>query len=140
MANPERIEKLENKVKELEKQNQRLKGLLDTVIDDEIDLEDENQATPKQQFSRRSFMKKIGAGALGLGAVGLVPAASKLKLTDSGITQNGNSFWNSGISNLTPDNIDWSSTDTTGLDADSVDGYEIQKNGTDGSGVINFKT
>jgi hypothetical protein len=25
-------------------------------------------------------------------------------------------------------------------DADTVDGFDIQKNGTDGSGIINFKT
>lgn len=31
------------------------------------------------------------------------------------------------------------SVDVSG-DADSVDGYDIQKNGTDGSGIINFKT
>ena len=27
-----------------------------------------------------------------------------------------------------------------GFDADAVDGYDIQKNGTDGAGIINFKT
>lgn len=30
--------------------------------------------------------------------------------------------------------------DGSGLDSDSVDGYDIQKNGTDGAGIINFKT
>jgi hypothetical protein len=30
--------------------------------------------------------------------------------------------------------------DGNGLNADAVDGYDIQKNGTDGSGIINFKT
>jgi len=28
----------------------------------------------------------------------------------------------------------------SGLDADQIDGYDVQKNGTDGSGIINFKT
>jgi len=28
----------------------------------------------------------------------------------------------------------------SGLDADTVDGFEVQKNGTDGNGIINFKT
>jgi hypothetical protein len=28
----------------------------------------------------------------------------------------------------------------SGLDADTVDGFDIQKNGTDGNGIINFKT
>jgi len=28
----------------------------------------------------------------------------------------------------------------SGLDADTIDGFEVQKNGTDGSGIINFKT
>jgi len=35
--------------------------------------------------------------------------------------------------------VDNANIDITG-DADSVDGYDIQKNGTDGTGVINFKT
>ena len=29
--------------------------------------------------------------------------------------------------------------DVTG-DADTVDGFDVQKNGTDGTGIINFKT
>lgn len=35
--------------------------------------------------------------------------------------------------------VDGSSVSITG-DAGSVDGYDIQKNGTDGAGIINFKT
>jgi len=31
------------------------------------------------------------------------------------------------------------SVDVTG-DSDTVDGFDVQKNGTDGAGIINFKT
>jgi len=38
------------------------------------------------------------------------------------------------------DTADSATTADTAGDADTVDGYDIQKDGTDGTGVINFKT
>lgn len=116
------IEKLKKENRELKRQNEQLKAEI-RQMQDKTKLEEEDDSED-QQLSRRSFLKKLGVGAVGLGALSLAPAASKVTISDGGITQNGNNFWHSGMSNLAPTNIDWSSTDTTGLDADSVDGTE----------------
>jgi len=55
--------------------------------------------------------------------------------TDHGSTANHNYYTDSEAQTA----VDGANVDITG-DADSVDGYDIQKNGTDGTGVINFKT
>ena len=55
----------------------------------------------KNSLSRRDFLKKLGAGAIGLGALSLAPAASKVTISDTGITKEGNQFWHQG--NLTQD-------------------------------------
>lgn len=47
-----------------------------------------------KKLSRRSFLKKIGLGTAGIGALSLAPAASQLKLTKNGIT---------GASNISTD-------------------------------------
>lgn len=48
--------------------------------------EKESEKTDQDQdISRRNFLKKIGMGAAGIGAIGLAPAASQLKLTKNGI-------------------------------------------------------
>lgn len=47
----------------------------------------------------------------------------------SGTTIGGNTSWHTG-----------NDGSGSGLDADTVDGYGAQKNGTDGAGIINFKT
>lgn len=53
------------------------------------------------------------------------------------------SFDETGIETPSVDTDDIDITndgDGSGIDADSVDGYDIQKDGSDGSGIINFKT
>ncbi len=69
-------EKVEERVKE---ERERLKSEMR-----DIPLEDKRTG----QFSRRSFLKKIGAGAIGIGALSLAPA-SGLKLTKNGIYDSG---------------------------------------------------
>jgi len=48
-------------------------------------------------LSRRQFLKTIGAGAAGIGALAMLPgAAANVKITDTGVYKDGYSFWNSG--------------------------------------------
>jgi hypothetical protein len=108
------IEKLvEERVKEiLDEEKQKMKKELRQEIRQENNTETEEKDSDSM-LSRRQFMKTAG---LGIGALSL-----------SSLT----SAW----SILQP-----SSQGTSDIGADKVDGYDIQKNGTDGSKIINFKT
>lgn len=44
------------------------------------------------------------------------------------------------VSEYSVSSVNGKTGDITNIDADTVDGYDIQKNGTDASGIINFKT
>lgn len=58
--------------------------------------------------------------------------------TGESITINGNSI--DSVTINTDDITITNDGDGSGIDADLVDGYNIQKNGSDASGIINFKT
>ncbi len=73
----EKIELLEQRLGRLEEENQELKQRLN----DSVDFEEKE----KSRVSRRGFLKKLGAGAIGIGALSLTPAASKLKISSNGI-------------------------------------------------------
>ncbi|MFB6244882.1 MAG: twin-arginine translocation signal domain-containing protein [Candidatus Nanohaloarchaea archaeon] len=76
----EKIERLEQKIDRLEGRNS-----------------EKDQKEEKGSMSRRDFMKKVGLGAAGLGAL-TIPAASKVTVGSNSITKDGNDFWYSGLS------------------------------------------
>ena len=140
----EEIEELAERIEKLEEENKELRETVNKLRSSEKEVSETD--SKEEQISRRSFLKKIGAGAIGLGALSLAPAASKVTISDTGITKDGsNSFWHQG--NLDPssqavtavNNETSLSVDISG-DADSVDGYDITKNGGGGSGIIDFST
>lgn len=154
------IEELKQQNEELRRRNKALSNRieeLESKIKKSDITEGQSVEASENEISRRSFLKKLGAGAIGLGALSL-PVASKVTITDSSVKKDGSDFWFSGLSSnydLSGQNITDSGTtvwdtsnshipqgsvEKTGFDADSVDGYDIQKNGSDTSGVINFKT
>ena len=92
------------------------------------------------KLSRREALQAVGLVALGVGAreavaqilIGDAQAAAQDNLNVPGTVDAGAA----NVDDLTVTN----DGDGSGIGADSVDGYDIQKDGTDGSGVINFKT
>lgn len=92
-------DKLEKRIDRLEK---FVKDQQETIQDLKSELKEEKMGPPggKNQpnsISRRSFLKKLGAGAAGLGALSLAPAASQLKITKNGISSDtGFNFFDSG--------------------------------------------
>ena len=82
----------EDKLDELRKEvgSEELVQTLEQIIEQKVEeriRQKENQKIQEQQkkeeIDRRNFMKKIGAGALGLGAASLIPSASALDIKDS---------------------------------------------------------
>lgn len=83
---------LEDKIKEAI-ENDSLEETLEKIVDQKVEEKLEEQNTKKEEkqdsekdektLSRRSFLKKIGFGAAGLGAASLIPTASALKIKDS---------------------------------------------------------
>ena len=60
----------------------------------------EKEGREKEQgISRRSFLKKLGLGAAGLGALSLAPAASKVTVGSQGVYKDGNEFYHEGVFN-----------------------------------------
>lgn len=57
-----------------------------------------NEKGDSESVSRRGFLKKIGLGALGAGALGIT-SASSLRLTGQTITQDGTNIWEGGLFN-----------------------------------------
>jgi len=91
MVSEERFEELIERVKDLEEENKQLKKRLKNRS------EDTDSEKLDNKLSRRSFLKKLGAGAVGLGALGLSPAASQLKLSKNGLfTDTGLGLTDSG--------------------------------------------
>jgi len=76
-----KVEKLASRVDELEEENRKLKQ--------HISPKDRENQGKDSGISRRSFLKKLGAGAIGLGALTLSPASGKMKLTPDSILKNG---------------------------------------------------
>jgi hypothetical protein len=64
----------------IEVTKQELKELIDERVEQRLKHEKQEQETRKEnQVSRRNFLKKIGAGALGLGALTLPTSALNLR-------------------------------------------------------------
>lgn len=72
--------------------------------------------------SRRSFLKKIGIGAAGLGALTVTPAASKLKITENSIIRDGNTFL--GTSSLNIEN-------PINFNQNEAQGFVVEKRSSD---------
>ena len=88
----ERVDKLEEKNYQLQQENQELKQRIDNRFSGQKSSEKD-----EKEISRRSFLRKLGAGAVGLGALSLAPAASRLTITDTGIEgSSGLDFLDSG--------------------------------------------
>jgi hypothetical protein len=78
-------EKLRKRIEKLEKKLQRLENT------QKPEEEEENV-----EISRRSFLKKLGIGALGLGAL-TAPVASKVTVGSNSISKDGQPYWFSGL-------------------------------------------
>lgn len=76
------IEELRQRISGLEEENRQLKEELNEMKEA---LADKKSISENSKVSRRDFLKKIGAGALGIGALSLSPVASQLKITKNGI-------------------------------------------------------
>ncbi len=88
----ERLEKVEKENNELKKRNRKLESAFETITSRSENLEQNSG----NEISRRGFLRKLGAGAAGLGALG-ISSASGLKLTKNSISNNsGFDFLDSG--------------------------------------------
>ncbi len=84
---------MESELKEIfddEEKAEKLSRVLDKEVERRVEEKINGQRRKKkvkqtEEFSRRSFLKKVGAGAAGIGAMGLA-SASGLKLTESGVS------------------------------------------------------
>lgn len=83
---------LENKIKEaIEKDNleETLEKIVDQKVEEKLNEKQKDTDNTRKEskedsaISRRSFLKKLGAGAAGLGAASLIPSASALDVKDS---------------------------------------------------------
>jgi len=91
----ERIRKQEQELKELRQEVNQLKA------GDQFAESQENSR--RGDVSRRDFLKVLGGAAAGIGTAAMIPsAAGNIKITDQGITKNGQSFWYQG--NFSPNN------------------------------------
>lgn len=146
----EKIEQLHEKVEKQEQKIERQERKIEEL--EEGKNVDRSHDPVSEGLSRRGFLKKLGAGVLGIGALSL-PVASKVTISDSGISKDGSSFWFSGLSSsydLSGQNITdggtviWDTTNSeipasrieqgagSGLDADTLDGKEASEMGTAG--------
>lgn len=74
------IEEIEKRVSKLEEENKKLK----TIIENRLSEVGEVKKSNNTDLSRRDFLKKLGIGAVGLGAL-TTPVASQLKITKNSI-------------------------------------------------------
>lgn len=94
----EKVEKLAEKVDRLEKENKELKQRIDRMEDSE---EPDKVFNNKKGVSRRGFLKKLGLGAAGLGAMALTPAASNINFDhDGSVNFNSDGVLMEGNTNL----------------------------------------
>ena len=106
MSEEEKIQITRSELREMKQEWKKevKEEIKEQLIKDRDLTSSEKHFGSKQGVSRREFLKKLGAGAIGLGALSLAPAASKITISDSGITKDGsNSFWHQG--NLAPSDI-----------------------------------
>lgn len=85
----EEIKHQQERLDRLEEENRKLKEKISKITGEK----DSEQTQEETGIDRRAFLKKLGAGVVGFGALSLAPAASKVTISSDGITQNGNSFW-----------------------------------------------
>ena len=91
---------IEKKVEErMEEKKQEIREELKQEL--RKDQDQNNNSGKDDKIGRREFLKKVGAGAIGLGALSLAPAASKITIGDTGIIKDGtSSFWHQGNSDF----------------------------------------
>ena len=95
----EKVEKVEQENQYLKERNEKLENKVESLHFklDKATGARQSQDKDDEEISRRSFLRKLGAGAVGLGALSLAPAASKLTITDTGIEgSTGLNFLDSG--------------------------------------------
>ncbi len=123
----ERLEKLEKEMEQLKAENQELrkeKNKLKRKIESIPVQESENN----EELSRRSFLKKIGAGAASIGAMGLA-SASGLKLTKNGVSGG------SGI-DFTETKLNFGSNDLSNISQISTNSLNYNVSGTLNAGNL----
>lgn len=129
--------------------NERLQEIREEK-ESEIHEIDEKSFNTSEKISRRSFLRKLGAGTISLGAVSLIPASTlnvrsdgfsfyggsgsalDLDIDNSGNVQiygdltskDGKTLWDESNDHIPSDIIQ-----TTGLDADTIDGKEASELG-----------
>lgn len=92
MDTEKKVKDLIDRVEKLEEENKELKEKLA-----EDSRSTHKSKSSSSEISRRDFLKKVGAGAAGIGALSLSPVASQLKLTKNGISSSsGLNFLDSG--------------------------------------------
>jgi hypothetical protein len=150
----ELIEEKVEKISEGEDPKSSLGKLIEKKVEQKIEREDEETVLP-EKTTRRNFMKMLGLGA---GAVGLSSAGASWfsvnnnaggggsqtlsEVLSKGNDVNGKDIVDGGTTIWDTNNqqIPSNSVEITGLEAELWNNYELQKNGTDGQGIINFKT
>ncbi len=96
-------EEIERRLKNLEEENKKLKKLI---------KEQEPPSRGKKssgEVSRRGFLKKLGMGAISIGALGLSSAAS-IKITKDGFNHGGNSILDFKNDNILKTDLDLQGT------------------------------
>jgi hypothetical protein len=135
-------EELEKLVRE---QAREIEALKQKVGEHEAQLQQSDNADIEESslVSRRDFLKGLGTATAGLGVLSLLPsAAANVRVTDTGVSVDGNSFWHQGTfnpSDYLP--LDGSSSMTGNLDVGSnsitnvanVDGVDISSHTNDSS-------
>lgn len=72
-----------SKIRDLERENEDLRRRIEKRFES---IKKQNSNDIAEKISRRTFLKKIGMGAAGLGALSMAPASSQLKITKNGIS------------------------------------------------------
>lgn len=86
----ERLDKLEKENREVREENKKLRKLI------KQNTTSENTRSKSENVSRRQFLKKLGAGAIGLGAASLIPNVAGFDIKSS----DGLEVWGDGTKHL----------------------------------------
>lgn len=95
-------------ISELEDEIANLKQELQQLKNSRSYRQTPSRSDPEtDDISRRDFLKKLGAGVAGLGAMSLTPAASNMRITSNDILFNGDSVLDTaaGFKDLDNDNV-----------------------------------